>query len=146
MSGKKKKGVIKPLPRYIRDELRMTCALKGYSQVKTGKAMRLPDQHLAMHKFYHGQTPSHPPQIKLLADAHVNYSELYDEEEINIESKRKSQKATKSSMTRMKLKNRVSNDANVSYYSGTDIRFSDLEKKIVLENNSSRAVICMPWR
>ena len=129
MSGKKKESVVKPLPRYIRDELRMTCALKGYSKLKTGKAKRLPDQHLAMHKFYHGQTPSHPPQIKLLADAHVNYSELYDEEEVHIKTKKKTKKVNKSSITRMKLKNRVSNDAHVSYYSGIDIRFSDLERK-----------------
>ena len=30
---------------------------------------------------------------------------------------------------RMMLKNRVSNDAHTSYYSGIDIRYSDLEKK-----------------
>ena len=95
MSGKKKKAAIKPLPKYIRDELRMTCALKGYSLLKTGKAMRLPDQHAAINKFYHGQTPSHPPLIKLLADAHVNYSVLYDEEEVQIKSKKKIKKLIK---------------------------------------------------
>lgn len=129
MSGKKKKALVKPLPKYIRDELRMTCALKGYSLLKTGKAMRLPDQHAAMHKFYHGLTPSHPPQIKLLSDAHVNYSALYEEEEVLIKSKKKSQKATKASITRMKLKAMISNNSHASFYSGTDIRFSDLEKK-----------------
>ena len=54
--------------------------------------MRLSDQYAHMHKFYHGQTPSHPPQIKLLADAHVNYLELYDEEEVLVKSKKKSKK------------------------------------------------------
>ena len=92
MSGKKKKTAITPLPKFIHDELRMPCALKGYSLLKTGKAMRLPDQHSAMQKFFHGQPPLHPSQIKLLAEAHVNYSALYDEEEVLIKSKKKIQK------------------------------------------------------
>ena len=45
MSGKKKKTkvVIKPLLRYIRDELRMTCALKEYLSLKYGKSRRVPE-------------------------------------------------------------------------------------------------------
>ena len=81
---------VKPLPRNIHDELRMTCALNRYLILKTGKAMRLSDQYAHMHKFYHGQTPSHPPQIKLLADAHVNYLALYDKEEVLVKLKKQS--------------------------------------------------------
>ena len=45
-SGKKKHiKSSQPLSRYIRDELRMTCALKAYSDLKSGKSRRLPDQY-----------------------------------------------------------------------------------------------------
>ena len=73
MSGEKKKGkaAIKPLPKHIHDKLRMTRAMKGYLALKTGKYMRLPDQYAAMDKFFHGKTPTHPPQIKLLSEAHM---------------------------------------------------------------------------
>ena len=94
MSGKRKsfKSLMKPtklkkplpLPSYVRNELRMTCAMKGYSGIKTGKSMRLPDQYAAMDKYFHCKTPTHPPQIKLLAEGHVNYSALYNEVDVTI--------------------------------------------------------------
>ena len=88
-SGKrvKSKGAIN-LPRFIHDELRMTCALKGYSSLKTGKSRRLPDQYLYMEKFYHGKVPSHPAQIQLLAKGHLNYRDMYDVVSVKVTKKR----------------------------------------------------------
>ena len=42
--GKKgtKKVVAVKLPKYVRDELLMTCALKGYSKIKCGKGYSQP--------------------------------------------------------------------------------------------------------
>ena len=90
MSGKKKKTKVanKPLPRYIRDELRMTCALKGYSSSKSGKSRRVPEQFAFMDKFFRGKAPSHPPQIKLLAEGHLNYREMYEEVDVTVKKKR----------------------------------------------------------
>ena len=66
-SGKKKPiKSSQPLSQYIRDELQMTCALKAYSDLNSGKLCRLPDRYEFMQKFYHGKVPSRPPQIKLL--------------------------------------------------------------------------------
>ena len=127
----RKNSLVRPLPNFVRDELRMTCALKAYSLIKTGKARRLPDQHTAMLKFFHGQPQSHPPQIKLLAEGHVNYSALYEEEDVIVKSKKKSNRATKTPIIRIKLKDIISNNPHASYYSGTGIRFSNLEGKIV---------------
>ena len=94
--------------------------------------MKLPDQHAAMEKFYHGRTPRNPPQIKLLAEAHMNYLSLYDEIDVTIKGKKKANKAAKTSVTRFKLKPIICNDESTSYYSGIDIRFEDLERKIGL--------------
>ena len=89
MSASKKSSKAKtPLPRYIREELRMTCALKGYSSLKVGKSRRLPEQYEYMNKFYHGKVPSHPPQIKLLAEGHLNYKDLYESISVNITKKK----------------------------------------------------------
>ena len=73
MSGKRKKGKGKcntahKLPKEIRDELRMTCALRGYSHIKCGKGMKLKQQQKELARFYHGQAPNYPLQIKPLAN------------------------------------------------------------------------------
>ena len=129
MSGKrgKTKGAIN-LPRFIRDELRMTCALKGYSSLKTGKSRRLPDQYLFMEKFYHGKVPSHPAQIQLLAEGHLNYRDMYDSVSVKV-TKKKTSKSSTPSATRFKLKDILSNNSSRSFYCGEDILYSDLEKK-----------------
>ena len=55
----------------------MTCALKEYNSLKGGKARRLPDQYNFLSKFYHGKAPTRPSQIKLLAEASLNYRAIY---------------------------------------------------------------------
>ena len=110
-----------PLPKHIRDELRLTCALKAYSELKIGKSMRLPDQYAAMDTFFHGNTPPHPPQIKLLSEAHMNYSALYEEVNVTVKTKKVSSKASKRTSLSFKLKDMVSNDSSRVFYSGTDI-------------------------
>ena len=91
--------------------------------------MKLLDQHAAMEKFYHGHTPTHPPQIKLLAEVHMNYLSLYDEIDVTIKGKKQAKKAAKTSVTRFKLKPIICKDESTSYYRGIDITFEDLKKK-----------------
>ena len=91
--------------------------------------MRLPDQYAAMDKFFHGKMPTHPPQIKLLAEAHLNYSGLYEEVSLIVKKKKASSKASKRTSLSFKLKDMVSNNSSRVFYSGTDIRYEDLEKK-----------------
>ena len=73
-----KKKKILPLPKAIRDELRMACAIRGYSQLKRGGAKKLISQYNLMGEFYHGKHPTHPSQIELLTKAAPPYSLLYD--------------------------------------------------------------------
>jgi len=53
MPKKKVKKIIVPvkLPKEIRDKLRMSCALKGYSHIKCGKGKDIPMQQNAMSQF-----------------------------------------------------------------------------------------------
>merc|ERR1740124_1861707 len=41
-----------------------------------------------MDKFFHGKTPTHPAQIKLLAEAHLNYCALYEEVDVAVKKKK----------------------------------------------------------
>ena len=122
---KKTKKTIEPLPKYIRDELRMTVAMKGYSDMKCGKSKRLPDQYIHMYDYFHGKRPNHPPQISLLAEAHMNYNELYDYDNCNATNKNDDSDDIKKTW----LKSSLTRDSSRLYYSSTDIRASDLEKK-----------------
>ena len=125
---KKKTKLNPPLPRYIRDELRMTVALKGYSLLKILKARRLPEQYDFMHRFYHGKVPSRLAQIQLLAEGHLNYRELYELVNVKITTK-KANKQTPPSPSKYKLKDILTNYSSRSYFCGEDILHLDLEKK-----------------
>ena len=46
----------------------MTCALKGFSDMKCEDSERLADQYTFSAWFYHGYAPNYPSQIKLLAE------------------------------------------------------------------------------
>ena len=128
MSGKRKKTKVrKPLllPKDIRNELRMTCAIKGYSEMKSGKPRNTSQQRIRIAEFYHGKPPNRPSQIKLLAEAHLNYRDLYDE----ISSTAISKNSDESTITKYKLKSKLSLDISRQYISGYDINSNDLEKQ-----------------
>lgn len=114
-----------PLPKPIRDELRMTCALKGYSNIKCGKSKKLVDQHDELYDFFHGKMPMKPSQIGLLSSASLNYKDMFEEENVVITSK----KTTTSSVVKYCLKTSLSRDQSRKYYVGEDILAPDLEKK-----------------
>ena len=103
----------------------MSVALRGYAEIKCGRSMRLPDQHKAMSKFYHGKEPSHPPQIKLFAEAHVNYQDFYTTKVVQSSKK----KDTTANTTRYHLKTRLTQEIDRLYFSGSDLCYLDLEKK-----------------
>ena len=73
-----KKKVVKPLPKKIRNELTLCCALKGYNTLAICKSQRLKDQYKTMATFYHGRQPNHPSQIKLLCAASYTYRRLFN--------------------------------------------------------------------
>ena len=49
-----KKKVVKPLPKKIRNELMLCCAMKAYDTLAVGKPKRVNDQRKAMSTFFHG--------------------------------------------------------------------------------------------
>merc|ERR1740124_1745550 len=82
-----------------------------------------------MDKFFHGKTPTHPAQIQLLAEAHLNYCALYEEVDVAVKNKKAAKKASKNAAVLFKLKDMVTNDSSRVFVSGTDIRYGNLEKK-----------------
>ena len=90
MSPKKKskKQKIGPMPNIIRNELKMTCALKGFSDMKCGTAKRIAYQYSFSSRFYHGHATNYPSQIKLLAEGKHVYRALYDEVEVTTTKKK----------------------------------------------------------
>ena len=128
MSGKKKISRNKkppPLPKSIRDELRMTCALKGYSDIKCGKSRKMAEEYERLSQFFHGKLPNHPPQIKLLAEANLNYRELHDEKNLTVTNKNDNVNTLK----RYTLKTTLTRDMGRIYHSSVDITHHDLEKR-----------------
>ena len=131
MSSRKKKGKGKTvtalkLPKEVHDELRMTCALRGYSHIKCGFGKKLAQQQKELARFYHGQAPNYPSQIKLLAEGSYTYRDLYDEETLVVTNK----KSDKSSSVQLFLKSVFVPDSTIRYRSGIDITGVDLEKTL----------------
>ena len=61
------------LPKNVRDELRLTCALRGYSSIMYGVGKKLSKQHLELSEYYDGKAPHRPSQIKMLCEAQLGY-------------------------------------------------------------------------
>ena len=119
------------LPKAIRDELRMTCALRGYSTIRTGSGMKIRDQQEKMEQFYHGIEGNIPSQIQLLSEAKVEYADLYESTDIAIVTKKgsKRKKMKANATDRKHLNQTMSRDESAFYYVGTDIRYHDLKLK-----------------
>jgi len=115
------------LPKIIRDELRMTVALQGYSHLIQGKGRTIKSQYDQMFIFYHGQKPNRPSQIKLLCDGAASYRDMYESSQSAVTSK----SPDLSSTSILTLKSSLTLDLNVNYRCGQEIVLSDLERKTI---------------
>ena len=113
------------LPKHIRDELKMTCALQGFSRLLQGNSKTTKLQWDEMFIFYHGQLPNRPSQIKMLANGTATYRDLYDSSQVVVTTK--SANSPPSSV--LTLKPNLSLDLNTNYRAGIEIQSEDLEKK-----------------
>ena len=76
------------LPKPIRDELRMTCALRGYSTIRTGSGMTVAVQREKMEQFYHAVKGKSPSQIQMLCEAKIDYADLLETSDIAVVTKK----------------------------------------------------------
>ena len=65
-------------PGTIRNELRMTCVLRGFSALREGLGKNQKQQQLELFNFYHGNGDKQPSQIQMLVDGIGAYKDLYD--------------------------------------------------------------------
>ena len=119
-----KKVKVSPLPKNVREKLRMACALRAYSSLKRGGGKKLRDQQESMVNFFHGQSKTHPSQIILLAEASYSYKDIFD---LSVNPPTKKNK-TKEDVRVHTLKKSISWDDSRDYICGYDIRVQDLEK------------------
>ena len=78
---KKIRSTIPPplvLPKTIRDELRMSVALQGYSSLREGEGKTLIQQYQCMETFFHGSAAKAPSQIQMMAEGIGRYKDLYE--------------------------------------------------------------------
>ena len=126
----------KALPKSIRDELRMSCALWGYSSIRVGDEKTVKQQQAMIERFFHGKTGITPSQIDMLCQGKFQYSDLFESKEIRtvtrksvLSNKKKDKQKTTTAATRQYLKQSLSRDDSVFYYLGSDISYHDLKKK-----------------
>ena len=112
----------------VRDELRMTAAMRCYSLLRSGGSKSLNSQYDYMSSLYHGDEPSIPSNIKMLCDGSFVYKELYDiaGDEAVVS---KSSSDDSDSRTNLSLKVSLSRNKSRMFFVGTDILRSNLEKK-----------------
>ena len=66
------------LPKNLRDELRMTCVLRGYSALREEGQMAQTKQQDFIYDFFHGIDGKGPSQIKMVAEGLSSCKDLYE--------------------------------------------------------------------
>ena len=118
----------KELPKEIRDELRLTVAMRCYSVLRSGNAKSLNAQYEHMSALYHGNEPSIPSNLKMMCDGCYLYKELFDLVEGDTVTS-KCDVADADSQSTFSLKVSLTRDTSRTYIAGRDIIVRDLEKK-----------------
>ena len=112
------------LPKRIRDELRVTCALQGLAHMNEGNGMTVLKQYDAMFDYYQGKELSEVSQIKCLCKGIGCFSDLYYEKAMLVTNKK-----TKTKRSVLHLKESLLLDNSRGYIVGRDIKAEDLERK-----------------
>ena len=123
----------KDIRKEIREELRMTVAMRCYCILCSGGAKCLNQQWNTMSKLFHGEEPTIASQVKLICNAAHKYKELYDvyeEDTIVTNSDVDTVPGINApGLQKYVLKSSLSRDATHNYFAGIDIISTDLEKK-----------------
>ena len=112
----------------IRDELRMTAAMRCYSILRTSGSKSLTAQYDYMSSLFHGDEPSIPSNIKLLCEGSYVYKDLYDIVEDEAVVSRSSIQNTECRSS-LSLKVSLSRNKSRVFFAGKHIVRSDMEKK-----------------
>ena len=118
----------KELQKELRDELRMTAAMRCYSIMRSGGSKSLNAQYEYMSSLYHGDAPSIASNIKMLCCGSYVYRDMYDTH-LGDSILTKSSDTNAESRHRLSLKVELSRDKSRVYFAEEDIFLLDLEKK-----------------
>ena len=126
------------MPKAIRDELRLTCALRGFASMRQGFHNTLAEQAKIMYDFFHGVPGKQPSQLKMLAEGTGVYRDLYKatmQRIVTSKKKRSNKSSDDGPVTRLRLDSKLTRTDGVYYYTDGDISHSDLQKKNRLRGN-----------
>ena len=116
------------LQKELRDELRLTAAIRCYSVLRSGGAKSTSAQHEYMFNLFHGDGSSIPSNIQMLCDGSYIYRSLFDANESEAVTS-KSDEANNESRLSLSLKASLTRDNSRKYFAKLDFLPSDLEKK-----------------
>ena len=116
-------------PKTIRDQLRMTVALRGHSSLRQGEGMSGKKQEQCLENFYHGVPNKSPSQIQMISEGLSPCDDLHETKTVSIVTSKSSGKKNKKKVKKF-LKEKLSRDLNCRhFFAGDQITLSDLEKK-----------------
>ena len=110
------------LKKQIRNELRLLCALRAYSQMKEGDGITVRAQWKLLQEMYHGKKDVRPSQIEMLVKGVSCYKNLYTSEPVIVLNKKDNKK------DELYLRKDIVLDTSQNYIAGRDIVLSDMEK------------------
>ena len=71
-------------PKAIRDEIRMTVALRGCSSLRQGEGMTVKKQEQCLENFYHGVPNKSPSQIQMISEGLSPCDDLCETKTVSI--------------------------------------------------------------
>ena len=134
-TNRRRRTTIPPLlphqrfPKAIRDELRMTAALRCFSTLRTGAQKTQQQQQHLLYDYYHGNGNKYPSQIQLLTEGTSFYRDLYDVKTQTIVVNKKKGKAQRIGRKSLVLKPLLSREDFMTFTAGEEINCVDLKKK-----------------
>ena len=116
------------LEKELRDELRLTAAMRCFSIMRSGSSKSTSAQHEYMFKLFHGDGNSVASNIEMLCNATYNYKDMYDVDDTQAVVS-KTDSADAESRLVYSLKTCLHRDDTRKYYANIEITVRDLEKK-----------------
>ena len=118
----------KELQKELRDEMRLTAAMRCFSILRSGGSKSTSAQHDYMFNLFHGDGKSIPSNIEMLCSGSYFYKDLYDAVDSETVLS-KSDNTDAESRISLSLKANLYRDSSRTYFANVDILAVDMEKK-----------------
>ena len=135
----------KELQKELRDEMRLTAAMRCFSILRSGGSKSTSAQHDYMFNLFHGDGKSIPSNIEMLCSGSYFYKDLYDAVDSETVLS-KSDNTDAESRISLSLKANLYRDSSRTYFANVDILATDMEKKEGMGSSWYLGEIYLIWR